>query len=87
MTIPMILLGLIISTLFAAVFHLVVGGGATHLFAYIILSAIGFWIGNFIGVYFELSFFPIGALHLGFATIGSGVFLLTGRWLSKVEQQ
>ncbi len=87
MTIPMILLGLIISTLYSAVFHLVVGGGAVHFFAYIILSAIGFWIGNFIGVYLELSFFPIGALHLGFATIGSGVFLLIGRWLSRVETE
>lgn len=85
MTLPAIFLGFLLSTLYAAGFHLTRGGNAAHFLFYIVLSWVGFWGGHFLGVYLNWSFFPIGPLNLGVGTLGSGIFLLIGRWLSRVE--
>ena len=87
MTMPAIFLGFIISTIYGAGFHLLRGGGAAHLLFYLVLAWVGFWGGNFLGIYMEWSLIPLGPLHLGLATISSGLFLLFGRWLSRVEPQ
>jgi len=86
MTIPAILLGFLLSSLLAACFHIIFGGGAAHFLFYLILSWIGFWSGNFMGEYLGWSFVRIGPINLGFSTIGCGIFLIFGRWLSRVEQ-
>lgn len=85
MTIPAIFLGFVLSTFYAAGFHLLRGGGAAHFLFYIVLSWLGFWGGHFLAEFLGWSFFKIGPLNLAFATIGSGIFLLIGRWLSRVE--
>jgi hypothetical protein len=86
MTIPTLLLGFVISTLYGALFHLWRGGGAARFLLYLLLSWLGFWAGHFLGVHFKWSFFDVGPLHLGMATLFSLVFLAIGYWLSLVER-
>lgn len=85
MSLPSILVGLIVSTLYGAAFHLWKNGGLGRLFLYLILGWIGFWFGQFLAVRFGWTFGSLGSLHLGPATLGSAVFLLGGYWLSLVQ--
>jgi uncharacterized membrane protein YeaQ/YmgE (transglycosylase-associated protein family) len=87
MSIPTLILGLILSTLYGALFHLWRGGNAGRLLLYILLAWIGFWLGQLIAGYFHLSFDTLGQLHLLFATLGSLIFLAIGYWLSLVRAE
>lgn len=86
MTLPTLLLGLVISSIYGAAFHLFLGGNLGRLLLYLILSWIGFWLGHTIGNYFDLAFLSLGTLRLGTATIGSLITLGIGYWLSLVER-
>jgi hypothetical protein len=85
MPLPTLILGLLISTLYGAAFHLWRGGSAGRLLLYLILSWIGFWVGHGIGSLLGWSFANLGTLNLGLATIASVIFLGVGHWLSLVE--
>jgi hypothetical protein len=87
MTLPNIILGIVISSLYGAAFHLFLGGNFSRLLLYVILAWIGFWLGHFIGNGFDWTFFSIGLLRLGMATIGSFSTLGIGFWLSLVEKK
>jgi uncharacterized membrane protein YeaQ/YmgE (transglycosylase-associated protein family) len=87
MSIPTLFLGLILSTLYGAIFHLWRGGNAGRLLLYLILSWIGFWIGQLVGNLLNVSFDTLGQLHLLFATLGSLIFLAIGFWLSLVQAE
>jgi uncharacterized membrane protein YeaQ/YmgE (transglycosylase-associated protein family) len=87
MSIPTLLLGLILSTLYGAIFHLWRGGNAGRLLLYLLLSWIGFWFGQLIANYFNFSFDLLGQLHLLFTTLGSLIFLAIGYWLSLVQTE
>jgi uncharacterized membrane protein YeaQ/YmgE (transglycosylase-associated protein family) len=85
MTLPTIILGLIISTLLGAIFHLWRGGDAGRLLLYLILSWVGFWLGQFMGNYLKIGFDTLGQLHIVIASLGSIIFLGVGYWLSLVQ--
>ncbi len=85
MTLPSILLGVVLSTLYGTAFHLLRGGSLGRLGLYLILSWAGFWIGHFAARALGWSFVPVGPLDAGFATLGSFLFLGIGYWLSLVE--
>ena len=87
MTIPSILIAVIISSLYGIAFHLWRGGGLGRMILYLILAWIGFWIGHLIGDGLEWTFFSLGPLRLGTATLGSALALGIGYWLSLVERQ
>jgi uncharacterized membrane protein YeaQ/YmgE (transglycosylase-associated protein family) len=87
MSFPTLVLGLILSTLYGALFHLWRGGNAGRVLLYLILSWIGFWIGQLIGNLLHVSFDTLGQLHLLFATLGSLIFLAIGFWLSLVQAE
>jgi uncharacterized membrane protein YeaQ/YmgE (transglycosylase-associated protein family) len=87
MSIPTLFLGLILSTLYGALFHLWRGGSAGRLLLYLLLAWIGFWLGQLIGNLLNLSFDTLGQLHLLFATLGSLIFLAIGYWLSLVQAE
>jgi uncharacterized membrane protein YeaQ/YmgE (transglycosylase-associated protein family) len=85
MSIPTIFLGLVLSTLYGALFHLWRGGNAGRLLLYLLLAWIGFWVGQLIGNFLGVTFDTLGQLHLFFSILGSVVFLAVGYWLSLVQ--
>ena len=85
MTIPAFLFGILLSTLYGALFHFWRGGDTKRLILYIGLSWAGFWVGHFLGTAMGWSFGEVGPLNLGMATLGSILFLGIGYWLSLVE--
>ncbi len=87
MSLPTLLIGLVLSTLYGAIFHLWRGGNAGRLLLYLVLSWIGFWVGQLLGNLFNLSFDILGQLHVLFSTLGSLVFLGVGYWLSLVQAE
>jgi hypothetical protein len=85
MNIPIILFGIVLSTLFGAAFHVWRGGGINRLILYLILGWLGFWIGHFAGNLLGWNFGSIGQLRLGMATLACFLFLSVGYWLSLVD--
>ena len=85
MTVPAFIFGLLISSLYGAIFHLWRGGGAGKLLLSLFLSWFGFWIGHGIASLLGWHFASIGPLHVGVASLMSVIFLLAGHWLSLVE--
>ena len=86
MTIPSIIIGIVISSLYGVAFHLWRGGGFGRLILYVVLAWIGFWVGHLIGFNQNWTFASLGPLRLGAATIGAVITLGFGYWLSLVER-
>lgn len=88
MTLPAIVIGIVISSLYGAAFHLWRGGGLGRLLLYLILAWIGFWAGHLLlGGLLGWTFLSLGALHFGSASLGALATLAVGYWLSLVEPQ
>lgn len=85
MTTPALLLGGLIASLIGFSFHLVRGGNLMRLMLYLILSWLGFWLGQFLAMRLGWTFASIGSLHLGLAVSLSLAVLFFGYWLSLVE--
>jgi hypothetical protein len=85
MTLPAFLFGILVSTLYGALFHFLLGGGIGRLFLYILLSWIGFWCGQAVANWTGWTILSAGSLHLGLASMGSALFMLAGYWLGKVR--
>ena len=87
MTLPSILIGIVISSLYGGAFHLWCGGGLGRLLLYLILAWIGFWGGHTLGTLWGWTFFNLGPLQLGMATLCSAVTLGLGYRLSLVDRE
>jgi hypothetical protein len=85
MTFPAVILGLILSTLYGAGFHLWKGGSLGRMVLYLILAWLGFWAGQLLASLFGWTFDRVGGLHIAAASVGSLLFLGVGYWLSLVE--
>lgn len=81
MNLPVILFGFVLSSMYAAAFHAWRGGSIIRLVVYLILSWVGFSIGQVLGENLAWSFGNIGALYVVPATLGSLVLLALGYWL------
>ena len=86
MTIPSIIIGIVISSLYGVAFHLWRGGGFGRLILYVLLAWIGFWVGHLIGFSQNWTFASLGPLRLGTATVGAVITLGFGYWLSLVDR-
>jgi hypothetical protein len=82
---PSLFFGFLLSTLYGAGFHVWRGGRAGRFLMYLLLAWVGFWSGQLLAVYFNITFGSIGQLRLGMATLTSVIFLSVGHWLSLVE--
>ncbi len=81
MTLPTIIFGFVIALMMGSGFHLWRGGGLTKLIQYLLVSIIGFWLGQIAAILLQWEFLPVGALHFGFNILGSGLFLFVSYWL------
>ena len=82
MTLPALVFGILFSTLFGAVFHLVTGGNLGRMLMFIVFSWGGLWGGHFLANSLGWTFWSLGPLHMGMATLGSFLLLGIGFWLS-----
>jgi H+/Cl- antiporter ClcA len=87
MTLPSLFLGLVLSSLYGAAFHLWKGGSLKKLLLYLILGWAGFWAGHLLAANLGWTFLALGPLNTGMATLGSALLLFLGDWLSRVEVQ
>jgi hypothetical protein len=85
MTLPAFLFGFCVATLLGGVFHLLRGGGLGRFILDLILSWVGFVSGHLLASQLGWSLIDVGPLHLGFAGLGSIVFLVVGHWLSQIQ--
>ncbi|MDI6695076.1 MAG: hypothetical protein QME21_08530 [Anaerolineales bacterium] len=83
MTLPSLLLGLLLSTLYAAGFHFFRGGGAGRLLLDLFLAYSGFWAGHYLGETLGLTLARMGSLQVGLASLVAFIFLFVGNWLSQ----
>ena len=85
MTLPALAFGILFSTLFGAVFHLITGGSLVRMIVFVIFSWVGFWGGHLLGGSLGWTFWSLGPLHMGMATLGSFILLGIGFWLSLIN--
>lgn len=77
-----LVLGFLLSTIFGATFHLIVGGRPRRLFLYVLASWIGFAVGHFVGDLLGIELLKLGAIHLLAASIGSWLALILSWFFS-----
>lgn len=87
MTFASIIFGFIIATLIGAVFHLIRGGSFKLLSLYILLSWIGFWVGQILASQLGWRYGRFGQLNMAGAVLGSLLFVFGGYWLSLTAQK
>jgi len=85
MTIPLLLFALLIALLCGAVFHILRGGSGWRLLLYLVLSVLGFAVGQAFSMWRGWQLLTFGALDMGAGLIGSLIFLVLGDWLSRIE--
>ncbi len=85
MTLPMVILGLAIASLYGAFYHAVRGGGGWRLLLFLGFSILGFILGQLLGIWRGWYLFMIGSLNLGMGSVGSILVLVGGEWLTHVE--
>ena len=85
MTIPALLFGFVLASVYATAFHFWKGGSLSRLLLYLILAWVGFWGGDILGAVLKWDFAAVGPINTGMATFGSAAFLFVGEWLSRVE--
>ena len=86
MTLPAYLLSFLFATILGLIFHVIVGGRGWRIIYFVLLSWIGFFLGNAIGQAVEWKWMNVGAIHSIPASIGSILILLLGFWLGKVQK-
>lgn len=80
--VPVLIFGCVLALLYGAAFHLWRGGSTKRLFLFLVLSLLGFWIGDALAWQLGWSFAVVGILNVGTGTLGSVLFLLAGNYIS-----
>ncbi len=82
MPVPSIVLGIAISILLGALFHLWKDGGLGKLLLYLVFSLIGFYLGHSLAESLGISFLDAGELHAGFGILDEYRKLFPQRFLN-----
>ena len=78
---PAVVIILILSVIYGALFHLIRGKGWRDLFAFILLALIGFLFGQLAGIILQLNVFKLGQVHIVEGTIFAWLAMLAFVWL------
>lgn len=85
MTLPAILFGLVAAFTAGALFHVVRGGSGWRLLFNLLLSALGFALGQAAGMWLGVVLYQFGVLDIGMGAAGSAALLILGDWLSRIK--
>jgi len=83
MTFPAIIFSIIISSLYATIYHFILGENIFHLFVYVVVAVGGFFIGQYLDTLLKFHFFQIGTINLGTGSFFSIFLLLLSGWISR----
>jgi len=78
MTLPALLFGVLIASLYGAVYHLIRDGRPGRLVLYLVFSWVGFAAGHLLAAWREWVFLSVGPINFGLATLGSLLLLVGG---------
>lgn len=81
-----LILGFLVASAYAAVFHLIIGGPIRRLLVYLLAAWAGFAVGQFAGTMLNMDLFKLGTLHLLAASVGAWAALLLSWWLAGVRR-
>jgi hypothetical protein len=76
-----LVLGFLLATIYGAGFHLIFGGPIKRILVYLAAAWLGFFIGQFLGDFFNFELLKLGKIHLVSATLGAWACLLIAWWL------
>lgn len=76
-----LVLGFLLATIYGAGFHLIFGGPVKRILVYLGAAWLGFFIGQFLGDFFNFELLKLGKIHLVSATLGAWALLLLAWWL------
>lgn len=79
---PAFTFGLLLATSYGTLAHLILGGDARRMLAYIVASWIGFGIGQGVGQVMGIRVLAIGQINVLAATLGAVIALATTAFLS-----
>lgn len=81
-----LILGFLLATGYAAMFHIIFGGSNGRILFYVLVSWAGFVTGHIAGRWLGIDTFSLGTVHLLSASIGSWSLLLFSRWLATTSE-
>lgn len=76
-----LVLGFLLASIYGGAFHLIFGGPIRRILVYLFAAWVGFFIGQFIGDFFNFEILKLGKIHLVSASIGAWLSLLAAWWL------
>lgn len=79
---PSLLLSLVVSLAYAALFHLWWGRSGRHLLLLILASMVGFGVGQFVGTLVRIPLLQIGEVHMVEASVGAWILLAIAQMAS-----
>ena len=85
MNLPVILFGLTAAFLLGALYHAVRGGNGLRFLLNLLLSAVGFALGQLVGWWFGFVIYAVGDLDVALGAIGGVLILILGDWLSHIK--
>jgi hypothetical protein len=85
MPIPTIVFGVLLSSLYGALYHLIRGGSLRRMLFFFVLAWAGFWLGDLLGWYMGWGFASAGILNAGMGTVLSLAFLVIGDFVSRIR--
>ena len=77
-----LVLALLLSTAYGALFHFLIGGPTRRLLMYILVAWFGFIIGHFVGQVLNVEWLKLGPLYLLSASVGAWIALFGSWWLA-----
>ena len=87
MPIPTIVFGILLSTLYGGLYHLIRGGPIRKLLLFLVLAWAGFWLGDTLGWLLGWNFGQIGIMNAGMGTILAFVFMGVGDLVGLILQR
>jgi hypothetical protein len=86
MTLPALLFGFLIASLYGALYHLIRNGRPSRLLLFLLFSWTGFAAGHLLGVWRGWVFLPLGPINFDLATFGSLLFMVAGDVATRVSR-